>query len=265
MRSLCVPNAERSSKTMMKYNRHSWWILLIPLFGLIVHFASGRQFLPGSGNFWIICLLVGAIAIFWDNYYLFTLESTLHKFSNIHSGKVKLFKEREYSDLICFSARGSFYDRAFYVAAVPISLGKNYAYRMNIRLELDSPIYSSLELKRKRWGKVDLDPLTVADVYNIRFTLPPTAPGLPSLHNSARFRDEFVTLVDQQKLGMKLARLGKKHHDDRNQFNIYTGRKNIWVEKCIPIRSVDDLENLMDFLQKLAEVIEDISQKYLVV
>lgn len=250
---------------MMKYNRYSWWILLIPLIASIVHFASGGRFLPGSGNFWIICLLVGAIALLWNNYYLSTLENTFHKFADAHSGTVKSFKCREDVEINCFSARGSFYSRAFYIGTELVRSGRrSYTHRLNVRLKVESPVCAYFELKRKRWGKVDLDPLTIADVYSIRLTLPRTAPGLPSFHNSAKFKDEFIILIDQQKLGGKLARLGKKHRDDLNQFNIYADGKNIGIEKCIPIRSADKLEHLMDVLNELAKVIEDLSQKYLV-
>ncbi len=134
---------------------------------------------------------------------------------------------------------------------------------MNVRLKIDTPVYASFELKRKKWGKVDPDPLTIADVYHIRFTLPRTAPGVPSLHNSARFKEEFITLIDQQKLGVKLARLGKKHRDGLNRFYIYVDSKNIGVKKGVPIRSVDKLENLMHLLEELAKVIEELSQKYI--
>ena len=244
----------------MKYNRHSWWILFILLFALVVHFVTAGRFLPGYGTFLTTSLLLGSAFLLWDSYYLATLEDTIHKFSNIHSGAVKQFKCRENSDITCFSARGNYYGRAFYIGTELIR--RNYQ-GMNVRLKRDTPVYASFELKRKKWGKVDPDPLTIADVYHIRFTLPRTAPGVPSLHNSARFKEEFITLIDQQKLGVKLARLGKKHRDGLNRFYIYVDSKNIGVKKGVPIRSVDKLENLMHLLEELAKVIEELSQKYI--
>lgn len=245
---------------MMKYNRYSWWILFILLVALVVHFITAGRFLPGYGTFLTISLLLGSAFVLWDNYHLFTLENTIRKFSNVHSGAVKQFSCRENSGIICFSARGSYYERAFYIGT---ELIRRHHLGMNVRLKISSPVYASLGLKRKKWGKVDLDPLTIADVYHIRFTLSRIAPGVPDLHNSARFRDEFIALVDQQKLGMKLARIGKQHRDGLNRFYIYADGKNIGVEKCIPIRSVDKLEQLMNLLVELAKIIEELSQKYI--
>lgn len=248
---------------MMKYNRQSWWILFILLFALVIHFVTAGRFLYGYGTFLTISLLLGSAFVLWDNYYLFTLENVIHKFSNVHNGVFKLFKCEENSDIPCLSARGNYYGREFYVGTELILSGRHsYTPRLNVRLKLESPVYASLELKRKRWGKVDLDPLSLSDVYHIRFTLPRTAPGVPSLHNSALFKHEFITLLDEQKLGMKLARLGKTHRDGLNRFNIYMDGKNIGVRQIVPIRSADKLEHLLDLLAELAKIIEELSQKY---
>ena len=237
--------------------------MFILLFALAIHFVTVGLFLSGYGTFLTISLLLGSAFVLWDSYYLFTVENAIRKFSNVHNGAIQQFSCREDSDNPCFSARGNYYGRAFYVGTELIRSGRrSYTPRLNVRLKVESPVYVSLELKRKRWGKVDLDPLTIADVYHLRFTLPRTAPGVPSLHNSALFKNEFITLLDEQKLGMKLARLGKKHRDGLNRFNIYADGKNIGVRQVVPIRSVDKLEHLLDLLAELAKFIEELSQKY---
>ena len=153
MRSLCVPNAERSSKTMMKYNRHSWWVLLILLFALVIHFVTAGRFLYGYGTFLTIILLFGSTFVLWDSYYLFTLENAIHKFSTVHDGTVQQFKCNENRDITCFSARGNYYGRAFYMRTEYI---RRNDLRMNVRLKIGSPVYASFELKRKKWAKLTL-------------------------------------------------------------------------------------------------------------
>ena len=152
-RSLRVLHRGKSFQIMMKYNRQSWWVLLILLFALVIHFVTAGRFLYGYGTFLTIILLFGSAFVLWDSYYLLTLENAIHKFSTVHDGAVQQFKCNENRDITCFSARGNYYGRAFYMGTEHI---RRNDLRMNVRLEIGSPVYASFELKRKKWAKLTL-------------------------------------------------------------------------------------------------------------
>lgn len=252
---------------MIKNNRQSLWsIPFMLLFALIAHFLTSGRIHSGFWTFLIIFGILSSVLLFWDNRYFTSLEETLHTFSNTYNGAVELIKVTERSEIVSYDARGNYYNRAFHIdteRAIKRMGLKGNLQMMNVRLKIDSPVIASLKLKRSRWGKVDLDPLTIADVYDIQFTIQQQMPTVVALYDdySERFRDEFVNLVDQQKLGVKLSRLGKKYRDYLSRFHICTDGENIRVHKCQMIRSVDDLENLMDSLKEMAKIIEDLSNR----
>jgi len=188
----------------------------------------------------------------------------LHKFSNTYGGTVEFIEVTEGSEIVCYDAKGNYYGRAFHINTERLKLKGNHQM-MNVLLRVDSPVIASLKLKRQPWGKVDLDPLTIADVYDIQFTIQQQTPTISGLYDdhSARFRDEFINLIDQQKLGAKLSRLGKKYRDYLSRFHIFTDGENIVVKKCNLIRSVDDLENLMSSLRDVAKIIEYLSNRHM--
>jgi len=217
---------------------------------------------------WIFLIIAGAMfsaGIYYNNRYFSSLEDVLHTFSNRYNGNVEQIKITEGNQAVYYVVKGNYYGRTFDINTEYLRGGKRGGNNqmMNISLKINSPVIASLKLKRKLWGKVDFNPSTIANVYDIQFTNKQHMPATDNLYDdqSVQLRDEFVNLVDQQKLGTRLSRLGKKYRDYFSRFRIYTDGENIRVDKCTLIRSIDDMEDLMRSFKDVAQIIESLSKK----
>lgn len=249
----------------MKYNREPFWLGLgiFPLM-LIYYVVVQGKIDTTFSIFLIFSGILVSVGTFWNNHYFSSLEETLHTFSDRHNGTVTLVNVVGSDKLVEYVVKGEYYDRAFHIKTERTRHHRDYSHTMKVSLEIYSSVITSLKLKRKRWGKVDLDPSTIADVYDIHFTIQKQIPIVGGFYDEqfVMFKNEFISLIDQREIGKDISKLGKRYSDFFGRFYIFTNGENIRIDKCSAIRSVDELEKLMRSLKDIAEIIEVLSKDH---
>lgn len=240
-------------------------LLFVPI--IILFFLGGEYIVTGHidrgiSGFLIFVAISVTMSVLWNNHYYTSFEQTLQKFINIHHGTVELVAIQESHETVNYIADGSYNGRPFHMTTHYVRRNKSGDHVLDVQLGLNAPFDATFKLIWRWRGKVNLEPVTIADIYVVEFFFNHRQKRLLNVpYHLSKLRDEFIIVADQHKLGRKLARLGKKYRGWGISFQISVNEESIGVKRIGLIRSIDELEELVSMLDELAGIIEELAYR----